>query len=178
MGVGWSGPKDRQWNGATTHGEIEMKPHSRKNTRREFLGVAGGLSATLGLMFASDSVAQSEGSSLLPSSEQLDELIVRDADAPVTMLNLMKVKPGASGEFSTYSRAAGPIVRKYGGKIVFSARGEQPLLGGEDWDMIILVEYPSRKAFVDMMRSDEYQAISQGRENSLERAVLYATKTN
>lgn len=155
-----------------------MKPHSKKNTRREFLGVSGGLAATLSLMFASDSVAQAEGSSLLPSSEQLDALVARDGDGPVTMLNLMKVKPGASGEFSKYSRAAGPIVRKYGGKIVFSARGEQPLLGGQDWDTIILVEYPSRKAFVDMLRSDEYRAISQGRENSLERAVLYATRTN
>ena len=119
-----------------------------------------------------------EEHSLLPSSEQLDELIADGGEGRVTMLNLMKVKPGASGEFSTYSRAAGPIVRKYGGQVVFSARGEQPLLGGRDWDMIILVEYPSRKAFVDMMRSAEYRAISDGREKSLERAVLYAMTTN
>ena len=155
-----------------------MKPHSTKKTRREFLTVSGGLATALGLTFAADSAGQVVENSLLPSAEQLDALLAHDGEGPVTMLNLMKVKPGASAEFSTYSRAAGPIVRKYGGKIVFSAQGEQPLLGGPAWDMVILIEYPSRKAFVDMMRSDEYRAISQGRENSLERAVLYATNTN
>jgi uncharacterized protein (DUF1330 family) len=40
---------------------------------------------------------------------------------------------------------------------------------------LILVEYPTRRAFIEMIGSPEYRAIQHLRDLSLERSVLYAT---
>ena len=44
----------------------------------------------------------------------------------------------------------------------------------EDWDAIALVEYPSRKAFMDMAISKQMGDIHHNREAGLERTVLIA----
>lgn len=89
--------------------------HTNNESRREFLGWSGGVAALLSVAFGARSSAQGEAESLLPSSDQLRELASQVDDGPVTMLNLMKVKPGESPRFASYSRAAGPIVRKGAG---------------------------------------------------------------
>ena len=49
------------------------------------------------------------------------------------------------------------------------------VIGSETWDMVAIVEYPSRAAFIEMVTSPEYQKIVHLREEALERSVLYAT---
>jgi uncharacterized protein (DUF1330 family) len=48
---------------------------------------------------------------------------------------------------------------------------------GEDadrWDSVVLVEYPSRRAFLDMVSSPEYQAIAGRRTDALTDSRLIA----
>lgn len=95
-------------------------------------------------------------------------------DAPVTMLNLLAFKPGGGRErYEEYGAAVAPLLEKVGGRIVFVGQASPSLLGEESWDLVALVEYPSRQAFLDMVGSDEYLAIAHLRTEALERGELH-----
>jgi uncharacterized protein (DUF1330 family) len=49
------------------------------------------------------------------------------------------------------------------------------LAAGHDWDAVLLVRYPSRRAFSDMGADPEYQRITHLRTEALDAAVLQAT---
>ena len=53
---------------------------------------------------------------------------------------------------------------------------DQTLIGPADeaWDAIALVQYPSRKAFIEMTSTKEYDAAHEHRESGLERTLLLA----
>jgi uncharacterized protein (DUF1330 family) len=55
------------------------------------------------------------------------------------------------------------------------SRPKELLTGTETWDILMLVQYPSRKAFIEMANNAEYLKIHGFREEALEKAVLYAT---
>ena len=46
---------------------------------------------------------------------------------------------------------------------------------GQAWDAVLLVRYPSRKAFSDMVRDPDYQAGTHLRSGALVEAVLQPT---
>lgn len=92
----------------------------------------------------------------------------------VVMLNLLKFKPDGAASYREYVRRITPILQGIGAKIVFAGPVTSTVIGEGSWDSILLVEYPSRKAFVQMVRSAEHQAIHHFREQALERAELHA----
>jgi uncharacterized protein (DUF1330 family) len=99
------------------------------------------------------------------------------------MVNLLKFKPLADGgdisgreSYNRYGRDVKPIVEALGGRIIWHGRADQTLIGDEsaEWDAIALVEYPSRKAFLEMAMSKQMNEIHHNREAGLERTVLIA----
>lgn len=122
-----------------------------------------------------------------PTPEQLARLGAMDDDEPVVMLNLVKFRErsldgGGSGEdaYLRYSRGTMPLIKARGGTIIWSGRQDQVAIGddaGDDWDLAVLVSYPSRAAFIDMMTSDEYAAVNPHRLNGLAKHVILATTT-
>ena len=48
-----------------------------------------------------------------------------------------------------------------------------PLLGAAAWDLVVLVEYPTRQAFLDMIGSPEYREIGRLRTEALVRGELH-----
>ena len=69
------------------------------------------------------------------------------------------------------------MVEARGGKVLWMGKVDQTLIGdldADDWDSIALVQYPSRKAFIEMTTSKEYDAAHEHRESGLERTVLLA----
>ena len=54
--------------------------------------------------------------------------------------------------------------------------GDQVLIGDveQDWDAVLLVEYPSRAAFIEMVSSPEYLEAHAHRERALERTIVIA----
>lgn len=122
-------------------------------------------------------------SDLYPTEDQLRMLREHPDDVPVVMLNLMKFKEhSGDGDGSgwdaylRYSRAASPLIKEQGGRIIWTAKIEQLALGGMEgeWDMAALVEYPNRAAFLNMFASEAYKAASVHRINALERHVILA----
>lgn len=98
-------------------------------------------------------------------------------ERPVVMLNLLKFKAGGGAlEYATYAASATKMIVEAGGRVVYSGRVDQILVGESgDWDMIALVEYPSRKAFLEMVSRPDYLQAAEHREAGLERTVLMAT---
>lgn len=95
-------------------------------------------------------------------------------DAPVVMLNLLAFKPdGGRERYEEYGESVAPSLEKVGGRIVFMGPPGQPLLGEDSWDLVVLVEYPTRQAFLDMIGSAEYQAIGHLRTEALARGELH-----
>jgi uncharacterized protein (DUF1330 family) len=93
---------------------------------------------------------------------------------PVVMLNLLAFKPdGGRERYEEYGEAVASPLAKVGGRIVFMGPPDRVLLGEDSWDLVVLVEYPTRQAFLDMIGSAEYQAIGHLRTEALVRSQLH-----
>jgi uncharacterized protein (DUF1330 family) len=106
------------------------------------------------------------------------EMAARDPDEPVVMLNLLKYREqaadgagvdGLSGEeaYRTYGRAFAELNPRFGGEPIWMGRALATIIGAEDWDLMILVRYPTRKQFIDMINDPDYQAIAPIRSAAL-----------
>lgn len=92
----------------------------------------------------------------------------------MVMLNLLSFKPdGGRERYEEYGAAVAPLLEKTGGRISFLGQPSTALLGEDSWDMVALVEYPTRKAFLDMIGSPEYQAIGHLRTEALAKGELH-----
>jgi len=105
--------------------------------------------------------------------------VAADPDGPVVMLNLVRFVPGGAETYAEYFRrlASSGIQERYGVTIVYSGIGHASLVGeeGGDWDMVVLVRYPSRRHFTDMVADPDYRVIERLRAESVATAVLQPT---
>ena len=122
-------------------------------------------------------------SGIRPNKDQIIELINAPDEGPVVMLNLLKFKERADGgsssggaEYSKYGDAAIEMIEKRGGKVLWTGRAEQILIGDptEGWDAVLLVQYPSRKTFIEMTSTKGYDEAHEHREAGLERTIVIA----
>ena len=122
-------------------------------------------------------------SAVSPSEHQITELLKRIDDGPVVMINLLKFRSRAIEEecsgavaYGRYADAVSEMIEDIGGRTIWIGRADQILIGDseQDWDLAWLVEYPTRRAFLDMVSQPEYQAIQEHRDSGLERASLVA----
>ena len=110
---------------------------------------------------------------------QLDQYLAEDPGGPVAMLNLLRFKPdGGAERYLEYRDALQEFGPRFGLKLVFAGNGGTALVAapGQDWDMVAIVEYPSRQAFVEMVRSPEYQAVEHLRAEALIESILQPTQ--
>jgi uncharacterized protein (DUF1330 family) len=115
-------------------------------------------------------------SDIHPSTESLAALAANPSDGPVVMLNLLKFKRGGGSKaYARYSDAFQQVLIRHGGRFLYLGRAAEMLVAHESWDAVALVEYPSRKVFLEIVASPEYAALSLHRDEGLERTVLYAT---
>ncbi len=120
-----------------------------------------------------------------PAREQIKRLAESDADGPVVMLNLLKFAKtagdgaGKSGadSYETYGEKMRDIMAERGIKLLWRGRGDSVVIGDDDadaWDMVLLVQYPSRKAFLEMGSSKEYEKAGEHRTSALVDSRLIA----
>ena len=111
-------------------------------------------------------------------------LLHSEVEGPVVMLNLLRFKERAGGEaaesgaaaYGRYGAAMTKMVEEGGGRLVWAGRPTEIVIGeeGMQWDMVALVEYPSRKAFIEMTSTPKYNDIHVDREAGLESQWLIA----
>jgi len=123
------------------------------------------------------------GTSITPNVEQFQQLAASPDTGPVVMINLLKFRngdapDGTTGveEYRRYGDTALEMITQQGGRILWAGTGDQVLIGDveQDWDAVLLVEYPSRAAFVEMVSSPEYLEAHAHRERALERTIVIA----
>lgn len=130
--------------------------------------------------------------SIEPTAEQFAAFAAFDDDGgPLVMINLLRYRERAAyaaGSAETpcsgreaylrYGAVAGQMVARYGGGMIAGGAVRALLIGpaGEQWDDFVLVRYPSRQAFLDMVADPEYQACVHHRSAALADSRLIATK--
>jgi uncharacterized protein (DUF1330 family) len=109
-----------------------------------------------------------------PNEAGFADLMSRAEEGPVTMLNLLSFKPdGGRERYMEYGEGVLPLLEKAGGRLVFQGAAAPVVLGEDSWDLILLVEYPTRGAFLEMIQSPEYQAIAHLRTEALAEGELH-----
>jgi len=116
-----------------------------------------------------------------PTQDQLATIVARPEE-PFVMVNLLRYKRDAEGQvvghtsYLAYSEAVLPMVTAVGGAPVWGGKADSVFIGDErdDWDAVVLVQYPSPSAFVEMVSSEEYGAIHQLRIDGLETTAIVA----
>ena len=107
-------------------------------------------------------------------------------DSPVVMVNLLSFKDRADGgseemsgveSYGRYAENMRKFVESKGGRFVWSGRVDSMVIGESDVDfsVIALVEYPNRKAFVEIATSAHVQEIGKDRAGGLAGQWLIAT---
>jgi len=110
-----------------------------------------------------------------PNQEAFAAFSARAGDGPVYMLNLLEFRPeGGAERYAEYGEAVAPLLAGVGGRPIFAGSPSESLIGEGDWDLMVLVSYPTRQAFLDMVSSSDYQAIEHLRTEALERSELRA----
>ena len=122
--------------------------------------------------------------SITPNADQFRALAEAGDDGPVVMLNLLKFKDRAdtgdskSGEqeYRQYGDTAVRMIEERGGSVIWAGRADQILIGdpAQDWDQVLLVQYPSRAAFLDMVSQPSYLEAHEHRESGLARTIVVA----
>jgi uncharacterized protein (DUF1330 family) len=110
---------------------------------------------------------------------------------PVVMLNLLRFRreaayPDDSGHapcsgreaYARYGAQALRHVQAVGGKPIWMGQGQQTVIGPSDeaWDEVLLVQYPSRRAFLAMTANPEYLACTVHRTAALADSRLIAMR--
>ena len=116
---------------------------------------------------------------LYPTQEQIQRLLSDPADTPVVMLNLLRFKASGEEAYHRYASAMRPLVEARGGRFLWSGRVTSQVIGtgGAEFQVAALVEYPSRKTFVEIATSKEVAAIGVHRAEGLEGQWLLAATT-
>lgn len=92
-----------------------------------------------------------------PSDAKISELRSLALDGPVVMLNLLRFKPDdGERKYREYAEKASPLLSAAGAKVTYMGHPRSTVIGREEWDLIILVEYPSLNAFLTMWSSSDY----------------------
>lgn len=107
--------------------------------------------------------------------EALRRFAARADEGPVRMLDLLRFRAeGGRERYQEYLRQVGAMVERVGGRVLTAGIPAELLIGDPAWDLVLIVEYPTRQAFLDLVGSPEYGRIEHLRHGALERSVLYA----
>jgi uncharacterized protein (DUF1330 family) len=112
-----------------------------------------------------------------PTGADLKRFLQDGPDVPVVMLNLLRFKPGGRPAYEQYAKEIQPFLEKVGARVVYLGDTSTPLVAPDshEWDAVLLVHYPSRRAFSQMVADPDYQRITSLRTEALSDAVLQAT---
>ena len=136
---------------------------------------------------------------ITPTREQFTEFAHGTREGEVVMINLLHFarpdddaeaeaanatpdrtpagESSGAGAYREYSDQVIKMVESRGGKVIWTGRPENVLIGDSEhdaWDLVALVSYPSRSAFIEMVTSPKYEEAHEHRARGLDRTVLLA----
>ena len=148
-----------------------MQIITHHDVSREFRASSAGplptASSTVGVMTSID-----------PTAAQIEQVIADSGTntGPIRMINLLKFReeadygdlpdPAAGGTstgreaYARYGEVAISEVQTVGGSQFYAGLADMVVIGPEteSWDLVAIVEYPNRAAFLEMVSKPSYQA--------------------
>jgi uncharacterized protein (DUF1330 family) len=116
---------------------------------------------------------------LVPTAEQAERLAQLPEDEPIAMVNLLRFnQPDGAEHYERYAREVQSHLERVGATPIYTGTAEALVIGESVrpwWDVIIVVRYPTRQAFVDMVTGEGYAEVHEHRAAALERTELIAT---
>lgn len=128
-----------------------------------------------------------------PNPQRIQDFLAEGGpDEPVVMINLLRYREQAAypdgsdatpcngrDAYGRYGIEAVKHIAAAGGRMLWMGQARFTLIGPDDeqWDDAVLVEYPTKKAFLEMVRNPEYQAIAVHRTAALADSRLICTQT-
>lgn len=127
---------------------------------------------------------------LHPEPGAVEAFADADLDEPVVMLNLLAYADAADGDlapdgwtgrdaYREYSRRVLPLLEEAGAAVLYHGEVTGGLVVGTDdvaWDEVLVVRYPTRRAFLAMVSSDRYRDAVGYRTAALADSRLIATR--
>ncbi|HAI74809.1 MAG TPA: hypothetical protein DCM08_01060 [Microscillaceae bacterium] len=121
-----------------------------------------------------------------PTSAQIKNLMTQPHQGKVVMINLLQLKPwveetgGQTGAalYADYMNQAAPFLAQVGGKVLYFGDYLAQLIapdGEAAWDKILLVEYPAKEKFLEMIQLPGYPSAL--RTKAVANSRLWATTT-
>ena len=113
-----------------------------------------------------------------PRGADLKRFLAEDPGGPVVMLNLLRFLPDGGREtYLEYVAHFRGHSARHGAQVLYVGDGSTALVAepGQSWDCVLLVRYPTRQAFSDMVRDPAYGEGTHLRTQALQEAVLQAT---
>ncbi len=108
-----------------------------------------------------------------PAAADLEAFRKGDDGRPFVLVQLLRFTAGGRDKYLQYSATAQPILRALGAQVLYAGQCVKPLVGGEGqaWDAVVVVRYPSRSAYVQMLGDPGFRAIADLRRAALREAV-------
>jgi uncharacterized protein (DUF1330 family) len=112
-----------------------------------------------------------------PTPAALERFVAEDDGRAVTMLNLLRFKPGGRSRYDEYLRRVTPLVEALGGEIVYAGEMSSPFVPaeGSGWDAIVLSRWPARRLLLELVGHPEYPELRRLRSEALEATVFETT---
>ena len=108
----------------------------------------------------------------------IDAMRTLDPTESSVMLNLLKFRDIALDGFGVDGMTGGQAFRRYGelndkedvkfgSDPIWVGLAKNTVIGGEDWDLAILVRYPTRQHFIDKLDNAKYREIAKVRHAAI-----------
>ena len=107
------------------------------------------------------------------SEDDLERFLRDDDGRALVLVQLLRFAEDGRDRYLEYSAAAQAILTRIGAQVLYAGECTEPLVATEDrWDAVVLVRYPSRSAYLEMLRDPVYQEIAPMRRSALREAAL------
>ncbi len=100
------------------------------------------------------------------------------SSAPFVMVDFIDFTDvaGHQRDLDEYTEPAMEVVAEAGGRLLWQGRVKRVIAGRPDdlWDALVLVGYPSRQRFIDMVTSQAYREVASVRSQAVRRSAVMA----
>src|SRR6202022_1527790 len=95
-----------------------------------------------------------------PTPADLEKFRKGDDGRPFVLVQLLRFTEGGRDKYLQYSATVQPILRALGAQVLYAGECVEPLVAGEGqaWDAIVVVRYPSRSAYLQMLGDPGFRA--------------------
>jgi uncharacterized protein (DUF1330 family) len=125
---------------------------------------------------------------LEPEAEQVRRLVNSSDPGPIVMVNLLRFKPEADGidsglsgaeAYALYAEGVAPHLERVGGRLLEALDCQEGVIGPAEpeWDLVAIVSYPSREAFLAMTADPAYLEVHRHRVAALADSRLILSRS-